>query len=673
MFNSEVPSLLATLLERIQGREALDLEFKAARGGLPKEVWPTVSAFANTQGGWLLLGVGERDGRFHLDGVARAAGLVTNFYDLLRNVQKISNCVCGPGDVSTEQVDGKEVVVIRIPAAARKSRPVYINGNPYSGTYVRRNSADYRCTKPEVDRMMREASDAGADSTVLKNFSLEDIDRDALARYRRRYQTLNPGSPWNGYDDDAFLRTIGGIKWDREAGLQGVTVAALLMLGTPEALREWRGRHMIDYRRVPSDSIDDTRWLDRVVWEGNLLGAFETIYPRLVEGQPVPFRMEEATRVSESPVHVALREALVNLLIHADYADAFPSLIKRFDEGTLFRNPGSSRVSEIDLRTGDRSDPRNPQLAFMFRQIGLAEEAGTGIPKILKTWRELGFHLPEIHTDTERYEFTLDLRHVHLRSDEDREWLLALGEGWTETEQIALLTARQDGEVDNLTVRTLTGQHPFDVTRVLGSLRDRGFLRMVGAKRGARYELGPAVTVLPGARDISDQERDRGRAESLPLLEGSGPEERSSTNDEQSVSSDTLERGPDNLPIDSANLAASSTNCERSPTTSELDVECPPDIEVNLWLELLELSRLARERKYLDAATRDSIIVAVCARHPMSILNLARLTKRSTGLIRHALTGLVSTSNVSLFYPRQPSHPKQRYVAKGTRIDENHD
>ena len=439
MSGSTIPSLLAALLERLEGQEALDLEFKSGRGGLPKSLWPTISAFSNTNGGWIVLGVVEEEekGAFTLEGVVNAPARLKTFFDLIRNPQKVSYPICGASDVNVELLDDKQVIVVRVPAAPRKSRPVYINGNPYDGTYVRRHSGDYLCTKQEVDRMMREASDVAADSAILRGYDWDDLHLESLVRYRRRYQTLQRESPWNGYDDRRFLQAIGGFRRDRESGHEGITAAGLLMFGLSEAIRDWRTRHLIDYRLVSDEGTLDARWDDRVAWEGNLLGAFEAIYPRLVADIPVPFRLEGAARVDQGPVHVALREALVNLLVHTDYTETQASLIKRSPEGYLFRNPGSSRIAETDLLMGDRSDPRNPELVHMFRFIGLADEAGTGMPKIIKAWRELGFRLPAIDVGTERYEFSLLLRHAHLLSEEDRIWLRSLGEGWTEAEQTA--------------------------------------------------------------------------------------------------------------------------------------------------------------------------------------------------------------------------------------------
>lgn len=151
-------------------------------------------------------------------------------------------------------------------------------------------------------------------------------------------------------------------------------------------------------------------------------------------------------------------------------------------------------MPEGNLRTGDRSDPRNPTLVSMFRRVGLADEGGTGIPKILRAWEGiLGLRPPTIDSGTERYEFSLTLRHAHLLSGADRRWLEGVGAGAGEAERLALLLARDDGDTDNLRLRRLTGQHTADASRTLVGLRDRGFLTMAREGRRFVYRLAGAA------------------------------------------------------------------------------------------------------------------------------------------------------------------------------------
>ena len=151
----------------------------------------------------------------------------------------------------------------------------------------------------------------------------------------------------------------------------------------------------------------------------------------------------------------------------------------------------------------------------MFRHIGWAEEAGTGIAKIIDAWKMLGLRLPRINVGTDRYEFTLILRYAHLFSKEDRSWLMSLGESWAEAEQMALVCARHEGYVDNAVLRRLTGLHSADATKVLTALRDRELLKLVGFGRGAHYTLGahisadllkPADSARTGFESIEDNE-----------------------------------------------------------------------------------------------------------------------------------------------------------------------
>jgi ATP-dependent DNA helicase RecG len=594
-----VTDLLATLIERLQGSETLEFEVKSAQGGIPKCIWDTVSAFANTNGGWILLGVREDVNKMpEVEGLSNPSKMLYDFYNQLRNTQKINHPVCSANDARIETLDGKKILVIRVLEAPRQQRPIYINGNPYNGTYVRRNTGDYRCTKPEVDRMMREASDVGADSAILPGFSLDDIDQDALTRYRRLDQTLHPSEPRNTYNDLRFLTAIGGYGRERGTEKEGLTVAGLLLLGTELAIREWRSRHIIDYRMILTKDDPNKRWDDRVLWEGNLFGAFENIYSRLTTGLATPFQLQGATRIEESPVHVVLREALVNLLVHADYAVADASLIVRTPSGFLFRNPGSSRISQFDLLHGDRSDPRNPELVRMFRLIGLAEEAGTGIPKIIRAWRELGLEMPKIDAGTERYEFTLELRQAHLLSTDDRSWLKRLNSHWNEAEQLALVHAKHEGYIDNASLTRLTGQHSADISKVLVGLRNRQFLQMISGGRYARYELGPRA--ISGTR--------------MP------------------------------------------TNTATSPSKQET-------ISENLWNELMQIGTDIRAHSRINRVTLEKVIVQLCALAPLGVNDLETILKRKKHYLLRIIPSLIVSNRINYKYPHQPNHPRQKYVA----------
>ena len=92
-----------------------------------------------------------------------------NFWDSHNNSQKLSTSLCVEADVRIVPLDGRALLVIQVPRATRTQRPVFINGNPLTGTYKRNYEGDYRCTETEVRQMLRDASS-----------QLEELDRAIL-------------------------------------------------------------------------------------------------------------------------------------------------------------------------------------------------------------------------------------------------------------------------------------------------------------------------------------------------------------------------------------------------------------------------------------------------------------------------------------------------------------
>ena len=140
-------------------RENNRIEAKEATGGLPRSIWETYSAFANTGGGVILLGVAEdkKDRRLYPVDLPDPQRLIAQFLELVNDKRVVNRNLLKPSSVAVEKVDGKEIVVIRVPRATRKEKPVYIGGNPLTGTYYRNGDGDYRCSQAEVKEMMEKA------------------------------------------------------------------------------------------------------------------------------------------------------------------------------------------------------------------------------------------------------------------------------------------------------------------------------------------------------------------------------------------------------------------------------------------------------------------------------------------------------------------------------------
>lgn len=214
----------------------------------------------------------------------------------------------------------------------------------------RNHEGDYRCTEAEVRQMLRDASDKALDQQILEGFGLNDLDEESLAAYRNRFASRDPDHPFLALGNAEFLESIGAFRRDRRAGAEGLTLAGLLMLGRERSLLDALPYYHLDYQEQLS-ADPDARWTYRLTvdgkWAPNLFNFYYRVFPRLVDGLDVPFRLDSmGTRLEETHVHEALREALVNTLVHADHQSSRAiSVIKRPD-AFIFANPGACAFPE---------------------------------------------------------------------------------------------------------------------------------------------------------------------------------------------------------------------------------------------------------------------------------------------------------------------------------------
>ena len=142
-------------------REDNRIEAKQALGGLPESIWETYSAFANAEGGILLLGVEELpDKSLHALDLLDPQWLIDDFWTILNDPIRVSVNILTEENVQIHRVDGKRIIAITVPKAAPSQKPVYIDNDPYRGTYRRCGEGDCRCPREEVDAMFRQSSPA---------------------------------------------------------------------------------------------------------------------------------------------------------------------------------------------------------------------------------------------------------------------------------------------------------------------------------------------------------------------------------------------------------------------------------------------------------------------------------------------------------------------------------
>ena len=404
-------------------RENNRIEAKKALGGFPQSVWETYSAFANTMGGIILLGVEERaDKSLHAVDLPDPEKLVKEFWDTVNNRNKVNFNILTSRNVTVETVEGNRIIVITVPRARRDDKPVYIGGNPMSGTYRRNGEGDYKCTEEEVRAMFRDASAQSQDAKLLEKMPMDVFDFESVHKYRNRMASARPGHVWEELDDENFLYKLGAVGRGDD-GLHP-TAAGLLMFGFEYEIVKEFPNYFLDYRE---ELDEETRWTDRIVsssgdWSGNVFDFYFRVYNKLTQDVKIPFQIENGARVDDTPVHTALREALANCLVNADYYGRQGIVIIKTKATISFSNPGNFRLDIEEAKSGGVSDPRNSSLIKMFNLISIGERAGSGIPSIYAAWHKLKLPTPTLteQFEPERSTLTLSIEKVAIKSGDKK-------------------------------------------------------------------------------------------------------------------------------------------------------------------------------------------------------------------------------------------------------------
>lgn len=382
------------LLQRLREIEWDDFEVKEASGGLPKSMWETVSAFSNTAGGWIILGVKEfRDeigSSYIVCGVSNAEKMEQDLTSILRSTSKFNVPVLA----RIERFDFEGDIVFAVYVPPSNCKPVYINNN-LSNTFIRVGSGDQRATDIEIGILLREKTFGSKSEMVVEGTSLDDLNANSMETYRRRLQSFNPELEFNalGYED--FCERTG------ISDNGSLTFGGLLMFGSRKSITKHFRLFWIDYREIPGTSYDDAevRYTYRMPEQENIWEYFQMLIQRLRSFADNPFMPgPDGFSPEDNSQLYSLREGLINMLAHADYFGPMHSSITIYNDKIEFQNPGQFPVSLTGNIKKIKSIPRNPNIIMFFRYARLAENAGYGIGRI-KKWESLTGEKVEIESD----------------------------------------------------------------------------------------------------------------------------------------------------------------------------------------------------------------------------------------------------------------------------------
>lgn len=403
MLTNELIELVSLI--RRQKAEGQTLEVKAAEKGCPQRLYDTLSSFSNQDtGGTIVFGLDEKHD-FALVGVY-------DLQDLQKNVTEQCNQMEPPvrAVFTTAEIDGKNVCSAEIPGVDFSERPCYYQGKgKVKGSYIRVGDADLPMTDYELYSYEAFRKHLHDDERPIERSSMSTLDTMQVQNYLLQKKMERPG--FAQLPEDQALEMLNVTR-------NGVpTLAAVMNFCVyPQG---YLPQLAITAVVVPGTEIGqhdgmDSRFLDNKRIEGTIKTMVEdaiTFCKRNMKVQtiidPETGRRKDRT---EYPME-AIREAVLNALIHRDYShltEGTPVQINFFTNRLEIHSPGSlyGRMTVEQLGHA-RPDLRNPALAVMTEVLVGAENRYSGIPTIR---REMAAHnLPEPVFENRRNEFVVVL------------------------------------------------------------------------------------------------------------------------------------------------------------------------------------------------------------------------------------------------------------------------
>ena len=649
----------AEIIGRLKGYEWTDVEFKRAQKGVPESAYETVSAFSNTEGGWLVFGVRDGAGGFEIVGVLEVDKVQNDFLSVLRSSQKLNRVVAAKEQLIEE--DGKALLVFHIPEARRQDKPVYLGGD-IRKSFIRRGAGDERCTQGDIERLLRDAADDRYDGQAVEKGPESAFDSGSVRWYRETYERRPGNRSYVDLPDLDFLDEMGLLI--EQDGRRKPTRAAVLLFGNNAAFRQLLPRPVVDCQRFALDRAqEDTsaRWMDRAVLDENLIRTWRSLvdwYGRFAER---PFRIDPASlqRDDTPPDYLAYRESMVNLLIHQDYSDhARNAEIRHYTDQTVFWNPGDAFASVADLLEPGEKEVRNPRIVTAFRRIGLSENAGWGLRDVFRNWQQLGNVPPRIANDKSRKRFELVLLKEELLSERQRIFQARLGVHLTDEQARALAFVCRDGEATLSQLKAVTGLPGPDAAAVAERLLTQRLVDRTGT--GERFTLAEHLRARLGR---TGQGGDQVGSERTDLFTDQvGRPSRNLVTDQVDAPTPRLVSDQADAPV--PNLATDQTTPE-APDLSSAQVRSP---SADLSSEQVhrpssDLSS-AQVEPLTELSTTQWKILGYCdvPRRMTEIMDALGAASRGH-FMKHHLDPLIRAGIVAMTNPENPRASNQRYVA----------
>ena len=364
-------SLASKIIDTIKKGEGIGIEFKESKNKLNKDVFDTVCAFLNRNGGEIFLGIKDNGEIVGIDPNS-INQIKKDFVTVMNNKNKISPTYY----LSIEEVTIKDKIILYIfvPESSQVHR---CNGKIFD----RNEDGDIDITDNTnlVAALYQRKQTIYIENTVYQYVKLSDLREDLIARARKVASIRVANHPWKSMDDMELLKSAGLYMRDYKNNIEGFTLAAILLLGKDEVIMSVVPYYKTDaiLRKVNLDRYDDR---DDV--RTNLIESYDRLMAFINKHLPDTFYLEGDIRISIRDK--IFREVISNILIHRDYSNPYPAKLVIGKNKIYTENSNKPHGHGLIDPNNFSPFPKNPTIAKFFKEMGLVDELGSGVRNIYK-------------------------------------------------------------------------------------------------------------------------------------------------------------------------------------------------------------------------------------------------------------------------------------------------
>lgn len=392
--------------------ESVSVELKSGKTKIPLSFYETYSAFGNTSGGTIYLGIAEAKKTPHiLEGVENAKAKKKQLFDAISNRSKVSAKLCDEEDIEILSFPEGDVLKVYVHEAPIRDKPVFINGD-INVSYYRSESGDHTLSQEQIESFLNDKADVRFDCLPNElSVELEDLDPESLRQFVEAVKEAGKIPSSASIDARTILMRAGAYSKKRGEKEFRLNNGAILFLGKSADILSLRPNLWLDFS-VTSETSE--RFVDRVTnkdifVEGNMFQFYVRSLQKALASAPSPFYLEGDKNVGKKMVMKMLREAFANAISNLDLFDPRGLRIETDGNGIRFTNAGTMLVPLEKALVGGTSLPRNPAIFSLFQAMGISDHGGYGIPFLFDAAKELSLSKPVLVEDKAESETTLQL------------------------------------------------------------------------------------------------------------------------------------------------------------------------------------------------------------------------------------------------------------------------